>query len=217
MSTPQHQEFKHSNVTVYSWHEYSLFFIYFTLLEIRECYFYVSSWYVILSVAVTGKKRLSSRLAATVSRGHWQTTLRQENLIISNFASFRSNSTGLQDTEVPISDGVWPHCSLPGVAQQCSLPGGPAEPQDSNGQPAQLCLHLWALHRLEMPQLSAEGGTAGEIQKLWHCKQNMLLSKFFLSFVTSSLLQSPSHPFSLLPLNALSQAIHPSPLQNSHY
>lgn len=136
---------------------------------------------------------------------------------LSNFASFRSNSTGLQDTEVPISDGVWHHCSLPRVAQQCSLPGGPAEPQDSNGQPAQLCLHLWALHRLEMPQLSAEGGTAGQIQKLWHCEQNMLLSKFFLSFVTSSLLQSPSHPFSLLPLNALSQAIHPSPLQNSHY
>lgn len=85
VSIPQHQEFKHSNVTVYSWQEYSLFFIYFTLLEIREHYFYASSWYVILSVAVTGKERLSSRLAATVSRGHWQPTLRQENFSLSNF------------------------------------------------------------------------------------------------------------------------------------
>lgn len=53
---PQHQEFKHFNVTVYSWHEYGLFFIYFTLLEIRECYFYASSRYVILSTAITHTK-----------------------------------------------------------------------------------------------------------------------------------------------------------------
>lgn len=42
-STPQQQEFRHLNVAIYSWHEYGLFFIYFTLLEIRECYFYASS------------------------------------------------------------------------------------------------------------------------------------------------------------------------------
>lgn len=54
---PQHREFKHFNVTVYSWHEHGLFFIYFTLLEIRECYFYARSRYVILSTAITHTKR----------------------------------------------------------------------------------------------------------------------------------------------------------------
>lgn len=106
MSTPQHQEFKHSNVTVYSWHKYGLFFIYFTLLKIRECYFYVSSWYVILRVAVTGKKRLFQASSYCFQRALTDHSQTAKSNSLSNFASFRSKSSGLQNMEVPISDGV---------------------------------------------------------------------------------------------------------------
>lgn len=65
------------NVTVYSQCEYGLFFTYFTLLAIRERYFYVSPWSVILSIAKTWFCRL------TVVSRELLTTLQYKNVMFS--------------------------------------------------------------------------------------------------------------------------------------
>lgn len=86
-------------------------------------------------------------------------------------------------------------------------------PQDSNGQLAQLCPHLWALHRLEILQLSAEGCTVGESQKLYHCKHNMLLSKFFplsQALCYNLLLHIPSPYYHSMHFHKLFIPLHPT-------